>query len=85
MGKNVSFKRPDGKSVNGYLAEAKGPGIVVIRNCPDHRDDFVARLCHAHRCGCIGARLRRPTAQRDGALAQRVSIGAKAIEKVPYG
>jgi len=31
MGKSVSFKRPDGKSVNGYLAEAKGPGIVVIQ------------------------------------------------------
>jgi carboxymethylenebutenolidase len=31
MGNNVSFKRPDGKSVNGYLAEAKGPGIVVIQ------------------------------------------------------
>jgi carboxymethylenebutenolidase len=27
----VSFKRPDGKSVNGYLADAKGPGIVVIQ------------------------------------------------------
>ena len=31
MGKSVSFKRPDGKSVNGYLAEAKGPGMVVIQ------------------------------------------------------
>ena len=31
MGKNVSFKRPDGKSVNGYLADTKGPGIVVIQ------------------------------------------------------
>jgi len=35
MGKNVSFKRPDGKSVNGYLAEpkagAKAPGMVVIQ------------------------------------------------------
>jgi carboxymethylenebutenolidase len=34
MGKSVSFKRPDGKSVNGYLAEpagGKGPGIVVIQ------------------------------------------------------
>lgn len=31
MGKNVSFKRPDGKSVNGYLAGDKGPGIVVIQ------------------------------------------------------
>src|SRR5262249_23181013 len=30
----VSFKRPDGKSVDGYLAEpksGKGPGIVVIQ------------------------------------------------------
>ncbi|HEY3076274.1 MAG TPA: dienelactone hydrolase family protein [Burkholderiales bacterium] len=35
MGKTVSFNRPDGKSVNGYLAEpaggAKAPGIVVIQ------------------------------------------------------
>jgi carboxymethylenebutenolidase len=39
MGKTVSYKRPDGKSVNGYLAEpdirgnagAKAPGIVVIQ------------------------------------------------------
>ena len=31
MGKTVSFKRPDGKSVNGYLAGDKGPGIVVIQ------------------------------------------------------
>jgi carboxymethylenebutenolidase len=35
MGKMVSFKRPDGQSVNGYLAEpaagAKAPGVVVIQ------------------------------------------------------
>jgi len=31
MGKSVSYKRPDGKSVNGYLAGDKGPGIVVIQ------------------------------------------------------
>src|SRR5919202_3886691 len=35
MGKNVSYKRPDGKSVNGYLAEpqagAKAPAMVVIQ------------------------------------------------------
>jgi carboxymethylenebutenolidase len=35
MGQTVSFKRPDGKSVNGYLAEPAGglkaPGIVVIQ------------------------------------------------------
>jgi carboxymethylenebutenolidase len=31
MGKSMSFKRPDGKSVNGYLADATGPGIVVIQ------------------------------------------------------
>jgi carboxymethylenebutenolidase len=35
MGKMVSFKRPDGKSVNGYLAEpaagASAPGMVVIQ------------------------------------------------------
>jgi carboxymethylenebutenolidase len=35
MGKMVSFKRPDGKSVEGYLAEpaqgAKAPGVVVIQ------------------------------------------------------
>ena len=35
MGQMVSFKRPDGKSVNGYLAEpasgSKAPGIVVIQ------------------------------------------------------
>jgi carboxymethylenebutenolidase len=35
MGKMISFKRPDGQSVNGYLAEpARGsaaPGIVVIQ------------------------------------------------------
>jgi carboxymethylenebutenolidase len=35
MGKMISFKRPDGQSVNGYLAEpaqgAKAPGMVVIQ------------------------------------------------------
>src|SRR5688572_27133400 len=35
MGKMVSFKRPDGQSVNGYLAEpaqgAEAPGVVVIQ------------------------------------------------------
>ena len=35
MGKTVSFNRPDGKSVNGYLAEpptaGKAPAIVVIQ------------------------------------------------------
>jgi carboxymethylenebutenolidase len=35
MGKMVSFKRPDGKGVNGYLAEPAGgagaPGMVVIQ------------------------------------------------------
>src|SRR5438270_4619472 len=35
MAKTVSFNRPDGKSVNGYLAEpagaGKAPGIVVIQ------------------------------------------------------
>ena len=35
MGRNISYQRPDGASVNGYLAEAGGgaaaPGIVVIQ------------------------------------------------------
>jgi carboxymethylenebutenolidase len=35
MGKMVEYKRPDGKSVNGYLAEpqqgSKAPGMVVIQ------------------------------------------------------
>ena len=35
MGKMVSFKRPDGQSINGYLAEpaqaGKAPGVVVIQ------------------------------------------------------
>jgi len=35
MGKTVSFSRPDGKSVNGYLAEpptaSKAPAMVVIQ------------------------------------------------------
>ena len=35
MGQMISFKRPDGKSVQGYLAEpaagSKAPGIVVIQ------------------------------------------------------
>jgi carboxymethylenebutenolidase len=35
MGKMISFKRPDGKSLSGYLAEpgqaAKAPGVVVIQ------------------------------------------------------
>jgi carboxymethylenebutenolidase len=35
MGKTVSFKRPDGKSVEGYLAEpataAGAPGVVVLQ------------------------------------------------------
>jgi len=35
MGKMVSFKRPDGQSINGYLAEpaqaAQAPGVVVIQ------------------------------------------------------
>ena len=34
MGKMISYKRPDGQSVNGYLAEPSGgaaPGVVVIQ------------------------------------------------------
>ena len=35
MGQTVSYKRPDGKTVNGYLAEPKAgknaPGVVVIQ------------------------------------------------------
>ncbi|MFY9317033.1 MAG: dienelactone hydrolase family protein [Burkholderiales bacterium] len=35
MGKTISYKRPDGQSVNGYLAEpaagAQAPGMVVIQ------------------------------------------------------
>ena len=35
MGTTISFNRPDGKKVDGYLAEAAGvrnaPGIVVIQ------------------------------------------------------
>ena len=35
MGSTISFKRPDGQSVNGYLAEpaqAQGaPAVVVIK------------------------------------------------------
>ena len=35
MGKSISFQRPDGESVNGYLAEGsragQAPGIVVIQ------------------------------------------------------
>ena len=35
MGKTISFKRPDGQSVAGYLAEpangAAAPGVVVIQ------------------------------------------------------
>ena len=35
MGKTISYKRPDGQSVNGYLAEptqgSKAPGMVVIQ------------------------------------------------------
>ena len=35
MGKMISYKRPDGQDVNGYLAEptkiAPGPGVVVIQ------------------------------------------------------
>jgi carboxymethylenebutenolidase len=35
MGQMISFKRPDGKSVQGYLAEPKAgssaPGMVVIQ------------------------------------------------------
>jgi len=35
MGKTVSYNRPDGKSVNGYLAEpaggGKAPAVVVIQ------------------------------------------------------
>jgi carboxymethylenebutenolidase len=27
----ITYKRPDGKTVNGYLAGEKGPGIVVIQ------------------------------------------------------
>ena len=35
MGKMISYQRPDGGSVNGYLAEgargAAAPGVVVIQ------------------------------------------------------
>ena len=36
-GKTITFKRPDGKSASGYLAEpakAKGPGVAVIQFGP---------------------------------------------------
>ena len=35
MGQTISFKRPDGKTLSGYLAQPtfgpEGPGIVVIQ------------------------------------------------------
>jgi carboxymethylenebutenolidase len=31
MGQTVSYKRPDGQSVNGYLTGDNGPGMVVIQ------------------------------------------------------
>jgi carboxymethylenebutenolidase len=31
MGQTVSYKRPDGQSVNGYLTGDQGPGMVVIQ------------------------------------------------------
>jgi carboxymethylenebutenolidase len=34
MGTSISFKRPDGKDANGYLANAErgsAPGVVVIQ------------------------------------------------------
>ena len=34
MGQTIGFKRPDGQSVQGYLAEPGGgsaPGVVVIQ------------------------------------------------------
>jgi len=31
MGQTVSYKRPDGQSVSGYLTGDKGPGMVVIQ------------------------------------------------------
>jgi len=36
MGKNVSYTRPDGKSVNGYLAEPK-PGSPRRMDSPNRR------------------------------------------------
>ena len=30
MGTTISFKRPDGQDVNGYLAEPAGAGLVLL-------------------------------------------------------
>src|SRR5471032_2921205 len=54
MGKMISYQRPDGGSVNGYLAEgargASAPGVVVIQEWWGLNDQIrgvADRLAHA--------------------------------------
>jgi len=65
MGKMIDFKRPDGQSVQGYLAEpprVNAPGIVVIQEWWGLNDqikgvaDKLAAAATVHWCRiCIAA------------------------------
>src|SRR6185295_19329265 len=77
MGKSVSFKRPDGKSVNGYLAGEKGPGIVVIQEWWGMKDQIrgvaARRAAAGHRA--LGHDLYRGKATVDAKEAEHLMKG----------
>jgi carboxymethylenebutenolidase len=60
MGKTVTFNRPDGQNVNGYLAEpavpANAPGVVVIQEwwgLDDEIKGVADKLAHAGYCALV--------------------------------
>jgi carboxymethylenebutenolidase len=81
MGKSVSFKRPDGKSVNGYLTEpkagAKAPGMVVIQEWWGMNDQIRGV---ADRIAAAGYRALVPDLYRG-----RATVDAKEAEHLMKG
>lgn len=81
MGKMISFKRPDGQSVNGYLAEpaqgAKAPGVVVIQEWWGLNDQIKGV---AERLAKVGYRALVPDLYRG-----KVTLDAKEAEHLLNG
>ena len=54
MGTSISFKRPDGKDANGYLANAArgdAPGVVAIQEWPGSGRSTSASRARLRICG----------------------------------
>ena len=81
MGKMTSFKRPDGQSVDGYLAEpaggAKAPGVVVIQEWWGLNDQIKGV---ADRLAAAGYRALVPDLYRG-----KVAVEAKEAEHLMTG